>query len=227
MLPLWDEKPARRAPAVATVLIIAANLGVFVHQMMLAMQDPRALEIFIRAHALMPGRLVAGWDRGQEWETLFTHMFIHGGLMHVAGNCWFLWIFGKNVENRLGPVKFILFYLLCGLGAAGLQIAVDPGSMLPMLGASGAISGVLGAYFIMFPLAWIYTLVPWIVPILPVPAILFLFVWFAFQALNGVGTMLTGADAAGGVAWWAHVGGFVTGIILILWAKGAGWVRRG
>jgi membrane associated rhomboid family serine protease len=226
MLPLWDENPARRAPPVVTVLIIAANLGVFAYQVMLAMQDPRAVEAFIGAHALVPGRLVAGWDQASEWKTLFTHMFLHGGLAHVAGNCWFLWIFGRSVEDRLGPVKFVLFYLLCGLAAAGLQIAVDPGSALPMLGASGAISGVLGAYFILFPTAWIVTLVPWIVPILPVPAFFFLIVWFVFQTLNGVGSMLSGAAAAGGVAWWAHAGGFTAGLALILWAKGAGWVRR-
>ncbi|HXA14791.1 MAG TPA: rhomboid family intramembrane serine protease [Opitutaceae bacterium] len=226
MLPLWDENPARRSPPVATVLIIAANLGVFVYQVMLAMQAPRVLEAFIRNHALVPGRLIADWNQPGEWQTLFTHMFIHGGLAHVAGNCWFLWIFGRNVEDRLGAVKFILFYLLCGLGAAGLQIAVEPDSPLPMLGASGAISGVLGAYLVMFPTAWIYTLVPWIVPIIPVPAFLFLIVWFIFQALNGVGSMLSGADAAGGVAWWAHAGGFTAGMILILWAKRTGWIRR-
>jgi membrane associated rhomboid family serine protease len=226
MLPLWDENPARRAPPVATVLIIVANLGVFTYQVMLALQDPRALGAFIEAHALVPGRLVAGWDQAREWKTLFTHMFVHGGLAHVAGNCWFLWIFGRSVEDRLGAVKFILFYLLCGFAAAGLQIAVEPDSALPMLGASGAISGVLGAYLIMFPTAWIYTLVPWIVPIIPVPAVLFLIVWFVFQALNGVGSMLSGAAAAGGVAWWAHAGGFMAGIGLILWAKSAGWVRR-
>jgi membrane associated rhomboid family serine protease len=226
MLPLWDENPARRAPPVATGLIIAANLAVFIHEVMLAMQDPRAVGAFIETHALVPGRLVADWDRASEWKTLFTHMFIHGGLAHVAGNCWFLWIFGRGVEDRLGSVKFGLFYLLCGLAAAGLQVAVEPDSALPLLGASGAISGVLGAYLIMFPTAWIYTLVPWIVPIIPVPAILFLFIWFALQALNGVGSMLTGADAAGGVAWWAHVGGFTAGMVLILWAKGTGLVRR-
>ncbi len=203
MLPLWDENPARRSPPVATVLIIAVNLGVFIHQVMLAMQDPSVLEAFIRTHALVPGRLVADWDQVSEWKTLFTHMFIHGGVAHVVGNCWFLWIFGRSVEDRLGPMKFILFYLLCGLAAAGLQVAVKPDSALPMLGASGAISGVLGAYLIMFPTAWIVTLVPWIVPIIPLPAILFLFVWFAFQALNGVGSMLSGAGRGG----WGGTGG--------------------
>jgi membrane associated rhomboid family serine protease len=226
MLPLWDENPGRRTPPVATVLVIAANLGVFVYQVMLAMQDPRVLAAFIGTHALVPGRLVADWKQAGEWKTLFTHMFIHGGVAHVAGNCWFLWIFGRSVEDRLGSVKFSLFYLLCGLAAAGLQVAVEPGSALPMLGASGAISGVLGAYLIMFPTAWIYALVPWIVPIIPIPAFFFLIAWFVLQALNGVGSMLSGADAAGGVAWWAHAGGFTAGMGLILWAKGAGLVRR-
>jgi membrane associated rhomboid family serine protease len=225
MLPLWDETRTRQPP-VATVLIMAANIGVFAYEVLLAMRDSHACAEFVGTYALVPGRLVAGWDQAREWETLFTHMFLHGGPAHVLGNCWFLWIFGKGVEDRLGPVKFTLLYLLCGLAAAGLQIVADPAAALPMLGASGAISGVLGAYFILLPTSWIYTLVPWIVPIIPVPAILFLVVWFALQALNGVGTLLTGADAAGGVAWWAHVGGFVSGITLILWARSAGWAGR-
>ncbi|HTQ30141.1 MAG TPA: rhomboid family intramembrane serine protease [Opitutaceae bacterium] len=225
MLPLWDENPTRRPP-VMTVLIIAANLGVFAYEVLLALQSPRAFEAFVGAHALVPGRLLASGIDPREWSTLFTHMFLHGGFMHVAGNCWFFWIFGNNIEDRLGSLRFLFFYLLCGLGAAALQIAVDPGSALPMLGASGAISGVLGAYLILFPTAWVYTLVPWIVPIIPVPAFLFLLVWFVFQALNGVGSLLSGAGAAaGGVAWWAHAGGFAAGIALIFWAKGAGWVR--
>ena len=107
-----------------------------------------------------------------------------------------------------------------------MQIAVDPSSSLPMLGASGAISGVLGAYFVLFPTAWVVTLVPWIVPIVPVPAFLFLILWFALQAMSGVGELMSGHAAAGGVAWWAHAGGFVTGVCLIVWAKGNRWVRR-
>jgi len=225
MLPLWDENPTRRPP-VMTVLIIAANLGVFAYEVLLALQGPRAFDTFIWTHALVPGRLLAHAGDPREWGTLFTHMFLHGGLLHVAGNCWFFWIFGNNIEDRLGSAKFLLFYLICGLGAAALQIAVEPGSALPMLGASGAISGVLGAYLILFPTAWVYTLVPWIVPVIPVPAFLFLIVWFLFQALNGVGSLLSGTGAAGGVAWWAHAGGFATGILLILWAKGAGRLRR-
>ena len=224
MLPLWDENPTRRAP-VMTVLIIAANLAVFAYEVLLASQGGRAVDAFIGAHALVPGRLIADYGNPREWGTLFTHMFLHGGFLHVAGNCWFFWIFGNNIEDRLGSVRFLLFYLLCGLGAAALQIAVDPGSTLPMLGASGAISGVLGAYLILFPTTWIYTLVPWIVPIIPVPAFLFLIIWFVFQAINGVGSLLSGADAAGGVAWWAHAGGFAVGIALILWAKGARQLR--
>jgi len=218
MLPLWDENPTRRAPVV-TVLIIVANLGVFAYEVLLALRSPHALEAFINVHALVPARLLAARGDPREWATLFTHMFLHGGLAHVAGNCWFFWIFGNNIEDRLGSLRFILFYLLCGLGAAALQIAVEPGSTLPMLGASGAISGVLGPYMILFPTAWVYTLVPWIVPVIPIPAFLFLGVWFVFQALNGVGSLLNRAGEAGGIAWWAHAGGFTAGVILILWAR--------
>lgn len=224
MLPLWDENPTRRPPVV-TVLIIAANLGVFVYEVLLALQSPRAIDAFIWGHALVPGRLLAGGAASPEWSTALTHMFLHGGFMHVAGNCWFFWIFGNNIEDRLGSFRFLFFYLLCGLGAAAVQISVNPSSALPMLGASGAISGVLGAYLILFPTTWVYTLVPWIVPIVPLPAFVFLVVWFAFQAINGVGSLLSGTGAAGGVAWWAHAGGFAVGVVLILWARGTGWVR--
>jgi membrane associated rhomboid family serine protease len=151
-------------------------------------------------------------------------MFMHGGVAHVLGNMWFLWIFGRPVEDRLGPVKYLLFYLLAGAAAAVAQVIVDPGATVPMLGASGAISGVLGAYLILFPTAWVLALVPWIVPVVPVPAVIFLVLWFAFQMWSGLGALAAGLD--GGVAWWAHAGGFVAGAALIWWAKGAGWVRR-
>jgi membrane associated rhomboid family serine protease len=167
MLPLWDANPNRRAP-VMTVLIITANLAVFVGEVWLMLT--KQMDPFIRHYALVPRQLFTHWADGAQWLTLFTHMFLHGGVAHVLGNCWFLWIFGKNVEDRLGPLQFLIFYLLSGLAAAALQVIVDPGSSVPMLGASGAISGVLGAYLLLFPTAWIITLVPWIVPILPVPA---------------------------------------------------------
>lgn len=222
MLPLWDANPNRRAP-VMTVLLIVANLVVFAYEIWL--MQTKQMDLFVRQYALVPRHLVAHWDDGSQWLTLLTHMFLHGGVAHVLGNCWFLWIFGKNVEDRLGSFTFLLFYLLSGLAAAALQVAVDSGSSVPMLGASGAISGVLGAYLILFPTAWIVTLVPWIVPILPVPAFVFLILWFVIQAFNGFGSLLQSAPD-GGVAWWAHAGGFAAGIGLLLLAKDAGLVRR-
>jgi membrane associated rhomboid family serine protease len=222
MLPLWDANPNRRAP-VMTVLIITANLAVFVGEVWLMLT--KQMDPFIRHYALVPRQLFTHWADGAQWLTLFTHMFLHGGVAHVLGNCWFLWIFGKNVEDRLGPLQFLIFYLLSGLAAAALQVIVDPGSSVPMLGASGAISGVLGAYLLLFPTAWIITLVPWIVPILPVPAFIFLVLWFVIQAFNGVGSPLE-SGSSGGVAWWAHAGGFLAGMGLLSLAKHAGLVRR-
>jgi len=222
MLPLWDANPNRRAP-VMTLLIITANLAVFVGEVWLMLT--KQMDPFIRHYALVPRQLFTHWADGAQWLTLFTHMFLHGGVAHVLGNCWFLWIFGKNVEDRLGPLQFLIFYLLSGLAAAALQVIVDPGSSVPMLGASGAISGVLGAYLLLFPTAWIITLVPWIVPILPVPAFIFLVLWFVIQAFNGVGSPLE-SGSSGGVAWWAHAGGFLAGMGLLSLAKHAGLVRR-
>lgn len=209
-----------------TALLIAVNLGVFGYEAALAAENSRGMTAFMTEHALVPKRLLAGYADGSQWLTVFTSMFLHGGIAHVAGNCWFLWVFGKNVEDRLGPVLYTLFYLLCGVGAAGLQVAVEPTSAVPMLGASGAISGVLGAYLVLHPTAWVYTLVPWIVPIVPLPAFLLLIAWFVLQMLNGLGTLVDDPAVQGGVAWWAHAGGFVSGFVLLLWFKSLGWVRR-
>ncbi|MFT3783739.1 MAG: rhomboid family intramembrane serine protease [Nibricoccus sp.] len=225
MLPLWDDAPRRRA-AVITALLIVTNIGVFIYEVILAMEGGSALKTFLVGNALVPKRLIGGLDEGGQWLTVLTAMFLHGGVAHVLGNCWFLWIFGKNVEDRLGPVRYLLFYVVCGVGAAAAQLATDVQSSLPMLGASGAISGVLGAYLVLFPTAWIFTLVPWFVPIVPLPAFVLLIVWFGLQALNGVGTLLSDRAAVGGVAWWAHAGGFALGLVLTLWLKSNGWVRR-
>lgn len=225
MLPLWDTQRHKRAPVI-TVLLILANLAVFGYEVALALQGGGALETLMTRYALVPSRLIAGWDNEEQWLTLFTHMFLHGSLAHVLGNCWFLWIFGRNAEDRLGPFLYIMFYLASGLGAAALQIVVEPSAAVPMVGASGAISGVLGAYFILLPTSWIVTLVPWIVPVLPVPAFVFLILWFALQTVNGFGVLLNGTAGAGGVAWWAHAGGFLAGVCLTLWAKSNRWVRR-
>lgn len=225
MLPLWDDAPRRR-PATFTVLLIAANLGVFIYEVVLAAQGGNALSAFMGENALVPKRLLAGLDDLGQWRTVLTSMFLHGGVAHVLGNCWFLWIFGKNVEDRLGPVRYLLFYLLSGLGAAALQVAMSAQSTVPMVGASGAISGVLGGYLALFPTAWVFTLVPWVVPIVPLPAFVLLLVWFGLQALNGVGALVNETSVRGGVAWWAHAGGFLTGLGFMLWLKNRRWFRK-
>lgn len=225
MLPLWDTEKHRRAP-VMTLLLIAANMAVFIYQIVLMLKGQRVLEGWLTQHALVPARLIDGVADREEWLTVFSSMFLHGGVAHVLGNCWFLWIFGGNVEDRLGSFKFLLFYLMTGVAAAAAQLLSHPSSAIPMIGASGAISGVLGAYFILLPRAWIVTLVPWIVPIVPLPAFVFLFVWFAFQTVNGVGAWMSGASVGGGVAWWAHAGGFAAGVVMILFARKRGWARR-
>ena len=224
MLPLADTAKQKR-PAIVTTLLVVANLGVFAWQVGLMLNGgEKALTNFLTAHALVAKRLLTHLDDAQQWQTLGTHMFLHGGIGHVLGNMWFLWIFGGNVEDRLGSLRYLLLYLLAGVVAAAVQVAVDPGATVPMLGASGAISGVLGAYLILFPTAWVWTLVPWVVPILPVPAAVFLVLWFFLQALSGLGALANGVD--GGVAWWAHAGGFAAGVAMIVWAKKAKWVRR-
>jgi membrane associated rhomboid family serine protease len=225
MLPLWDTEKHRRAP-VMTVLLIAANVGVFGYQLLLALKGGNALEAWLYRHAIVPGRLIDGFAQNEQWLTVLSSMFLHGSVAHVLGNCWFLWIFGGNVEDRLGPFKFLLFYLITGVAAAGAQVLTHPSSVVPMIGASGAISGVLGAYFILLPRAWIVALVPWIVPIVPLPAVVFLFVWFALQTVNGVGALMSGASAGGGVAWWAHAGGFAAGVAMILFGRKRKWVGR-
>jgi membrane associated rhomboid family serine protease len=225
MFPLADTAK-EKGSGVVTKLLIAANLGVFGWQVWLSLQGRGALDRFVNEHALVAGRIVQHPLGGDEWLTVLTHMFLHGGVLHVLGNMWFLWIFGGNVEWRLGPWRFALFYLLTGVAAAAAQVAVGPHALVPMIGASGAISGVLGAYFILFPTAFVWSLVPWVVPVLPIPAVVFLILWFVLQAYNGLGALLSGADADGGVAWWAHAGGFAAGVVMILYAKSAGWVRK-
>lgn len=197
-----------------TALLIAACLGVFGYEVSLLLTSQATFETWLTTHALVPVRLLAGWQDPEQWLTVASSMFMHGGIGHVLGNCWFLWVFGNNVEDRLGFFGFLLFYLVTGVAAAAAQVLVGPGSAVPMVGASGAISGVLGAYLVMFPRAWIISLVPWIVPILPIPAVVFLLLWFVVQAQSGVGALLDGGAASGGVAWFAHAGGFLAGVVI-------------
>ena len=148
------------------------------------------------------------------WHTTITSMFMHGGWMHIIGNMWFLWIFGNNVEDSMGPVRFVIFYLLCGLAAAAFQVAADPSSQIPMVGASGAIGGVLGAYVLLYPRVHVHMLfiLVFYVTTFAVPAYLMLGYWFLVQVLSGVATY---GNDGGGVAFWAHIGGFVAGGVLI------------
>ncbi len=200
-----------------TWLIIALNAWVFYKE--LGLGDGPALEEFFFTWGLVPARFTAGLQEGLPLSDLlvpwFSSMFLHGGWMHLIGNLWFLWIFGDNVEDRLGRPRFLLFYLLGGLAAAFAQWVVDPQSAVPMVGASGAISAVLAGYLVLYPKARIVTLVPLFVFVhfTELPAWIFLGLWFVFQGLSGVGDLASGAG--GGVAWWAHVGGFVAGVPLV------------
>jgi membrane associated rhomboid family serine protease len=162
----------------------------------------------------MGDRLVCLTDPGRQFSHLFTSMFLHGSWLHLLGNMWFLWIFGNNIEDSMGRVRFILFYLLCGIAAAAGQVWTSPGSAIPMVGASGAISGVMGAYLILFPKVRVYAMVPigFFLTSIAMPAWVMLGYWFFIQFASGL--LAAGRDM-GGVAFWAHVGGFVAGVVLI------------
>ena len=202
MIPLRDVIPTRTTPVVTTSLI-AINVLVFLYQWSLG-ED--AGTQFIFTWGLVPAYF--------SWLTVLTSMFLHGGFLHVGGNMLYLWIFGDNVEDRLGHVRFVAFYLLCGVAAAMAQTFISPSSEVPMVGASGAIAGVMGAYFVMYPHSRIVTLIPFIfLQVVEVPAIFFLGIWFLMQFLNGVGSITRVEAATGGVAFWAHIGGFVFGVL--------------
>ena len=214
MIPIRDTVRSRTAPVV-TVALIAVNCMVFLHEVALGPY----LERFVYAYGLIPRRLVH-WPYGPldpaRFLPLLTSMFWHGGWLHLLGNMLYLWIFGDNVEDRLGHLRYLVFYLLAGAAAGLTQVALNPTSTLPTVGASGAIAGVLGAYLVSYPRARVLTFVPlfflpWFVE---VPAFAYLALWFALQLLAGLGSLGAPADV-GGVAVWAHVGGFVAGVVLI------------
>jgi membrane associated rhomboid family serine protease len=212
VIPIRDDVPTQRRAVVVGFLVLV-NVAVFAHE--LALQagpgGPAALAAFVRRYGLVPRVLLSGGP--QVWITPLSSMFLHGGLLHLGGNLLYLWIFGNNVEDLLGHARFAVFYLACGLVAAAAQVASAPASLLPTIGASGAISGVLGAYLVSYPTARVRTLIPlgFIWPTVLVPAVVFLVLWFVMQLFSGLATM--GAER-GGVAWWAHVGGFVAGAAL-------------
>ena len=216
MIPLRDRNPSGTFPGV-TLALILLNVFVFIYEVQLG----PALTSFLKHYALIPAGVTGSVRYGSvnfsdTVAPFFTSMFLHGGWLHLIMNMWFLWIFGDNVEDTLGPVRYLLFYLLCGLGAALTHFALQPQSTLPVLGASGAIAGVLGAYAVLFPGARVVTLVPvfFFLQILEMPALLILGYWFVLQILSGSLEAMT--PMRGGVAWGAHVGGFLAGVVLIL-----------
>ena len=203
MIPLRDVIPSRTTPYI-TVTIIVLNVLAWFFELALP-ADVRT--VFLQVYGVVPADFHA--------TTLITSMFLHGGWMHVLGNMWYLWIFGDNVEDRLGHGRFIVFYLLCGIIAALGQIAIDPASTLPTIGASGAIAGVMGAYFVLYPRSRVLTLIPLIIfwEIIELPAIVLLGFWFVIQLFSAGTIAITASTGGGGVAFAAHVAGFVVGMI--------------
>jgi len=219
VIPLRDNVPRRTFPFTNN-LLLAANVFVFFLQMT---QGPGE-ESFLARWAFIPDRLLhpAVWGMSPlaSLLTVVSAMFLHAGLLHLGGNLLFLWIFGDNVEDALGHLRYLFFYLVSGFAAAALQTILNPASAVPNIGASGAIAGVLGGYFVLYPRARVVTLVPlfFFFPLIEVPAGLYLLFWFLMQFWMGSANLASAVRQpdAGGVAWWAHVGGFVAGLILIL-----------
>lgn len=202
MLPIGDDNSARRIVPLVTYALIALNVLVFFVEL-------SSGDAFIQDWAFVPSRFLA--NPSADFLTLFTSMFMHAGWLHLGGNMLYLWIFGDNVEDRFGHVKFIIFYLLCGLGATFAQLMVSMGSNIPNLGASGAIAGVLGAYIIMFPQGRVRVLQGQ--QVIQVPALIVIGFWIVLQLFSSVGS-ITSAGETGGVAYMAHIGGFAAGLIL-------------
>jgi membrane associated rhomboid family serine protease len=205
MIPLRSSEPHYSTPTV-TLFIIAANVLVYLYQKTL---PDYAFELFIRHYGIVPDRF--------HYSSILTSMFIHGGFLHIAGNMWFLWVFGRGVEDLLGHAKYLFLYFACGIAAALLFVLVNSNSTAPTIGASGAIAGVMGAYLIKFPRAHIVTLVFIVIFIttVDIPAFFLLLYWFAIQFFSGVGSVGDSASS-GGVAWFAHVGGFIAGMLLVM-----------
>jgi len=205
MIPIKAVIPSRTTPVV-TITLIAANTLVFLYQLGLA---PAELEAFIFAFGLIPAHFTIA--------TMFSSMFVHAGLGHAGGNLLYLWIFGDNIEDRLGHGRFLVFYLATGVVAALSQMAMDPGSRIPMVGASGAIAGVMGGYLVLYPHSRVLTLFPFPLMLFEVPAVFFLGLWFVIQFVSGLGSLAAATEAGlpGGVAFWAHVMGFVAGVVLV------------
>jgi len=211
MIPLGDDIPSRRFPAV-TVALIVVNTIVFLVEFLFG----SAADQMVQTFGAIPAEITSNWLNPVESVTLFTAMYLHGGWAHLLGNMLYLWIFGDNVEDRMGRARFFIFYTLCGLLSGTAQVLAMPDSQVPAIGASGAIAGVLGAYLLLYPRARVRTLVPliFVYTTIYLPAIVVLGGWFLIQFLNGIASLNVMVQT-GGVAWWAHIGGFVAGMVLL------------
>ncbi len=222
MFPLRDENPTSRVTWM-TWMLIAANVAVFAYQVYLSVAGGPAFDTFVLANSFVPARFFASPVDPRQWLTMLTAMFMHAGWLHIGGNMLYLWIFGNNVEDTLGPFQFLGFYLACGVVATIAQAAVAPGLDVPNLGASGAIAGVLAAYLLLFPRAKVVTaiFIFFVIELAAIPAWVVIAIWFVLQLGQGLGSLGGSSAPAGGVAYFAHIGGFVTGLILALPA----WMR--
>jgi len=220
MFPLYDTIRSHRFPLINLTLIVANALA-FLYELQMG---SAALKEFIFTWGLIPIHLVS--DTNSEWLTVFSSMFLHGGWFHIISNMWVLFIFGDNVEARMGRFRYLLFYLLSGAAAGLLQTYILPSNDVPMIGASGAIAGVLGAYLVLFPNARIASLIPilFIFTLIEVPAFLFLIFWFVTQLYSGWFALQGGAGS--GIAWWAHIGGFLFGLVTVSLFAGRRTVHR-
>jgi len=225
MIPVSDERGPRRRFPFVNLALVAFNTGLFIYQAALG----ESVAAFVLTYGLVPQELTTGRDLPPLsplplWMTIFTSMFLHGGWLHLGGNMLYLWVFGDNVEDRLGHLKYLLFYLACGMVAALAQIAVGPASPVPMVGASGAIAGVLGAYLVLYPGAQVRTLLiaGVLTRLVPVPAFVLIGFWALLQLFNGLASLEVETQQTGGVAYWAHVGGFSAGVLLMLLAAKLG-----
>ena len=223
MIPIRDDTPRFSSPYV-TYFIIALNTLVFLFELSVKAQSNGALNALVYEFGVVPRHFTGALGGGRHEFSLaaalvsiLTSMFLHASWLHIIGNMWFLWIFGDNIEDYLGHFKYLLFYLLSGIAAAVTHVLLNAGSNLPTVGASGAIAGVMGAYFVLYPRARVLTLVPLIVffTFWWLPAWIFLGYWFVLQFLSGTATSIAETSQNGGIAFWAHVGGFVAGIVLI------------
>lgn len=220
LIPIRDDNPTRRFPIV-TVSLLLINFAIFIY--MFTLPSESALNEFVTRYSLIPrsilqaatGQMVTANSLQPVYLTLITSMFLHGGILHIASNMLYLWIFGNNVEDFLGRVKFIVFYLVSGIAGSFMQMALDPASPIPNLGASGAISGVLAAYLILYPGARVLTILPilFFIQIIRIPALVLIGFWFILQLFSGLFTI---GNTGGGVAYFAHIGGFLAGLVMTI-----------